>query len=197
MGTKMAKFTYFKTIKAWDCAIFFQNRVKWQHLSHLSLSGQNPLQMILVLVLCKTLTPPLATDHLSSNCIDPFLKMFLYPLLACCQMEQAPWNCRRFNSNQHFHKFPLTTTSPKLGARQKLWKCFWRLNANVRFQIELKHFALTIATKNVYNQKYFQSMRNRLMCTSTKNCPNGHDCQDLELVVALVFSLTSHNSHSQ
>ena len=69
---------------------------------------------------------------------------------ACCQMEQAPWNCRRFNSNQHFHKFPLTTTSPKLGARQKLWKCFWRLNANVRFQIELKHFALTIATKNVY-----------------------------------------------
>ena len=83
MGTKMAKFTYFKTIKAWDCAIFFQNRVEWQHLSHfsLSLSGQNPLQMILVLVLCKTLTPPLATDHLSSNCIDPFLKMFLYPLL--------------------------------------------------------------------------------------------------------------------
>ena len=46
----------------------------------------------------------------------------------------------------------------KLGARQKLWKCFWRLNANVRFQIELKHFALTIATKNVYNQKYFPSM---------------------------------------
>ena len=88
----------------------------------------------------------------------PFLKMFLYPLLACCQMEQAPSNCRRFNSNQHFHKFPLTTTSPKLVAHQKLWKYFWRLNANVRFQIELKHFALTIATKNVYNQKYFPSM---------------------------------------
>ena len=124
----------------------------------LSLSRQNPLQMILVLVLCKTLTPPLATDHLSSNCIDPSLKMFLYPLLACCQMEQAPSNCRRFNSNQHFHKFPLTTTSPKLVAHQKLWKYFWRLNANVRFKIELKHFALTIATKNVYNQKYFPSM---------------------------------------
>ena len=129
----------------------------------ISLSRQNPLQMILVLVLCKTLTPPLATDHLSSNCIDPFLKMFLYPLLACCQMEQAPWNCRRFNSNQHFHKFPLATTSPKLGARQKLWKCFWRLNANVRFQIELKHFALPIATKNVYNQTYFPSMPNRII----------------------------------
>ena len=119
----------------------------------LSFSRQNPLQMILVLALCKTLTRPLATDHLSSNCIDLSLKMFLYPLPACCQMEQAPSNCRRFNSNQHFHKFPLTTTSPKLGARQKLWKCFWRLNANVRFQIELKHFALTIATKNVYLTK--------------------------------------------
>ena len=32
------KYTYFKTIKAWDCAIFFQNRVEWQHLSHFSLS---------------------------------------------------------------------------------------------------------------------------------------------------------------
>ena len=158
----------------------------WAISLSLFLSRQNPLQMILVLVLCKTLTPPcLLQQAICPQTAPTYLSRcsFIH-CFACCQMEQAPSNCRRFNSNQHFHKFPLTTTSPKLGAYQKLWKCFWRLNANVRFQIELKHFALTIATRNVFNQKYFPSRPNK--CSSTKNCPNGHDCQNLELLVALV-----------
>ena len=124
----------------------------------LSLSRQNPLQMILVLALCKTLTPPLATDHLSSKCINPFSQDV--PLSIACLLPNGT-SAIKLSPLQLKSTFPQISPDDhvtKLGARQKLWKCFWRLNANVRFQIELKHFALTIATKNVYNQKYFPSM---------------------------------------
>ena len=137
----------------------------------ISLSRQNPLQMILVLVLCKTLTPPLATDHLSSNCTDPSLKMFLYPLLCLLPNGTSAMKLSPLQLKSTFPQISPDDDVTQLGARQKLWKCFWRLNANVRFQIELKHFALPIATKNVYNQKYFHPGQIDLCAAQPKIVP--------------------------
>ena len=128
--------------------------------------------MILVLVLCKTLTPPLATDHLSSNCIDPSLKMFLYPLHCLLPNGTSAIKLSPLQLKSTFPQISPDDHVTQTWCTPKTVKVFLKVKCKCQIPDRTEAFrSYNCNEKCLFNQKYFPSRPNRISAAKPKIVP--------------------------